>query len=84
MTKIITVSTNDFILDTSTGKYVATIAADTLGFNKTKFFKVSKFLKNVSGTYHNIILAYEISLNGDLIIYSDDAITGRLIIETDT
>lgn len=84
MTKVITVSTNDFLPDETTGKYVATFTADTIGFNDSRFFHVSKFLKNVSGTFQNVVLSYEINLSGDLIIHSDEAIAGRLVLDTDT
>lgn len=84
MTKPITVSTNDFVPDTESGKYIATFLAADIGFNGTRFFRVCKFLKNVSGTYKNVILSYEISSSGDLMIYSDEPIAGRLLLETDS
>lgn len=84
MRKIITVSTNAFQLDATLGCYVATFTADTIGFDGTRNFNVCKFLKNVSGTYHNVILSYEINTSGDLMIYADEAMTGRLVLETDS
>lgn len=83
METIFVISTNDFILDETTGKYLCTILADDIGLNGSRFFHIAKFMKNVSGTYHNVILAYEISSSGNLIIYSDEAIAGRLILAAD-
>lgn len=83
MTKAMTLSTNDFQPDTESGKYIATVLAADIGFSGTKFYRVCKFLKNVSGTYKNVILSYEISSSGDLMIYSDVPIGGRLLLETD-
>lgn len=86
MQKVLTLSTNDFqpVADVETGKYKATILAATLGFSGSRLFRISKLLKNDSGVYKNIILSYEINSNGDLIIYSDEIFTGRLIAETDS
>lgn len=84
MTKVITVSTNDFLPDEETGEYIATFTADEIGFSSSRFFRVCKFLRNISGVFQDILLAYEINLNGDLIIHSDEAIAGRLVLETDS
>ena len=84
MTKPITLSTNDFLPDAESGKYVATILAADIGFSGTRFFRVCKLLKSVSGTYKNVILSYEINSSGDLMIYSDEPIGGRLLLETDS
>lgn len=83
METIHNISTNDFILDTTTGKYTCTVLADAIGLNGSRFFHINKFLRNVSGTYHNIVLAYEINTSGDLIIHSDEAFAGRLILAAD-
>lgn len=83
MTKTMTLSTNDFQPDTDSGKYIATILAADIGFSGTRFFRVCKLLKNVSGTYKNVVLSYEINSSGDLMIYSDEPLTGRLLLETD-
>lgn len=83
METIFVLSTNDFILDATTGKYTCTILADDIGLNGSRFYHIAKLLKNVTGTYHNVILAYEINSSGDLIIYSDEAFSGRLILAAD-
>lgn len=83
MTKIYTVSTNHFTYDEELGLYKAVFTADSIGFSGTKFYNVRKFLKNESGEYRNVIVSYEISLTGDLTIFSDVAMAGRLVLDTD-
>lgn len=83
MVKVMTVSTNDFIPNEETGMYEATFAAADIGFSNSRYYRVSKFLRNVSGVYKNIILSYEINSSGDLTIYSDMEMTGRMVLETD-
>lgn len=81
MTKIITLTTNNFIL---TGeKYVATVTASSIGFNSSRYYRVSKFLRLIDGIYCNVILSYEITTDGNLLIYSDEPITGRVVLNTD-
>lgn len=84
MTKVMTLTTNAFTRDDTLGCYVARFDADTIGFSGSKYFRVCKFLKNVSGTFHNVLLSYDISASGELTIYSDETMAGRLVLETDS
>lgn len=83
MTKIFTVTTNNFMPSEESGLYKATFLADDIGFSGSRNFRVCKFLRNVSGVYKNVLLSYEINLSGDLIIYSNETMAGRLVLETD-
>ena len=82
-TKIYTVSTNNFTYDDTLQTYKAVFTAASIGFDGSKLYRVSKFLKNVSGAYHNVIVAYDINTSGDLTIYADEPIAGRLVLNTD-
>lgn len=84
MTKIITFTTNNFIQANPDEKYIATFSAATLGFSGVKTYRLAKCLKSIDSGYQNVLLSYEINSSGDLLIYSDEPFSGRLIAITDT
>ena len=79
-----TFTTNNFLPDATTGKYVYSLGVSETGIS-TQNYRVAKLLrKDSSENYHNVILAYEIFADKHLEIYSDEPFDGKLVLVTDT
>lgn len=77
-------TTNNFIPDASTGKYVYSLSTSDTGIT-TQNYRVAKLLrKDSSENYNNVVLSYRIFEDKHLEIYSDEAFEGRLVLVTDT
>lgn len=79
-----TLTSNDFIEDTSTGIWVATVLATThqLGAGVT-ICKMQK--RDSNGDYHNAMPTFTVESNGDIKIYSEDPGVYRItILDTTT
>lgn len=77
-------TTNNFIPDETTGKYVYSLSASDTGIS-TQNYRVAKLLReDASGVYHNVVLSYHIFEDKHLEVYSDEAFDGRIVLVTDT
>ena len=78
-------TSNQFIQNTETGIFTMTITNETLAnLSAGSGIRLSKLLRRTgTNKYENVIAAYEVRLNGDLLIYSDEAFDGMLVITSD-
>ena len=72
------ISQSYFVWNEELGKYTVTYLFADMGF-ETKTYRVARIQRRDDNmSYRNIVLAYEITSDGDLIIYSDEAFTGKI------
>lgn len=77
-------TTNNFIPDPATGKYVYSLTTSDTGIS-TQHYRVAKLLREDSaGVYHNVIFSYRIFEDKHLEVYSDEAFDGKIVLVTDT
>ena len=83
-TKAISLTTNNFLPDASTGKYVCSLNTSDTGIS-TQNYRVAKLLRlDDTDTYHNVVFSYRIFSDKHLEVYSDEPFNGRIVLVTDT
>jgi len=75
---------NMFILDETTGKYVVTITAETIGFG-TQHLGIVKVQRKESNTdnWKPVLYYYEVDTSGNVYLYFDIIFTGKVSFITD-
>lgn len=73
-----------FTEDSESGKFIMTLTSSEIDLGGGTGIRLSKLLRqSTGGKYENVIAAYDVALNGDLHIYSDEAFNGMLVITSD-
>lgn len=77
-------STNSFQYDQNICKYKMIITDSETHLYSGSDVRVSKLLRMNNGNYENTILSYDIDIDGNVEIYSDEIFEGVLVITTDS
>lgn len=78
-----TFTTNNFLPDAETGKYVYSLNTSDTGFS-TVNYRVAKLLRDCDdGSQKNAVCAYRIFDDKHIEIYSDQPFNGRIVLVTD-
>lgn len=77
-------TSEDFTQDAESGKFIMTKTSEDIALGGGTGIRLSKLLRqSTGGKYENVIAAYDVALNGDLHIYSDEVFNGMLVITSD-
>lgn len=76
-------TTNAWQPDTNSGKLAMTLSASDLGLGGGTNLRLSKLQKTVNGNYENVVSSYKVTLDGSMIVYSDEAFVGRYTVSSD-